>query len=216
MISPDNKILIGSYDREVGLWDITNGQKIKDLFKTANNQFSISGVSLSPDEKSLIAGYSMDFSTGEKKFMVWDTNTWELQRTFSGGNLGPDFALSFSPDGKRFAASSGSGIDRIHEPSVWDFSTGKMLYSLGPQPWMWAIAYDPSGKYFAVGGSGGGNYEWENVTIYDANTGKPVRKLDSREFAISTLAFSPDGSKLAAAGNSDRPGEVRIWDLSQP
>ena len=143
--------------------------------------------------------------------MVWDTSTWKLQKTFSGGNLGDDFSLTFSPDGGRFTTSGGSGI---HEPSIWDFYHGKLLLSLGTQSWIYAIAYDPSGKYFAAGGAGGANPNI--VTIYDANTGKPIHELVAGNFATSTLIFSPDGTKLAAGGGSDRLGEVIIWDIPQP
>jgi WD40 repeat protein len=214
-LTHDPDIVIANEYSKLTVWDVTNGKKIKELLDFSSElqnygtRFNISGVALSPDGKSLIAGYSKDF-INQKTFMVWDTSTWNLQRTFSGGNLGPDFEVDFSPDGKRFTTSGGSGI---HEPSIWDFNSGKMLLSLGTQPWVYAIAYDPSGKYFATGGTNGGNAEEQVVTIYDANSGKPIHKLNAVSFATYILAFSPDGTKLAAGGGSDRPGEVIIWDI---
>lgn len=214
----DPDTVIANEYSKLTVWNVTSGKKIKELLDFSlelqkhGTWFNISGITLSPDGKSLIAGYSKDF-VNQKTFMIWDTSTWTLQRTFSGGNLGPDFTVVFSPDGKRFTTSGGSGI---HEPSIWDFNTCKMLLSLGTQPWVLAIAYDPSGKYFATGGTGGGNAERQVITIYDANTGAPVRKLDAVGFATHTVAFSLDGTKLAAGGGRDRPGEVIIWDLNQP
>jgi WD40 repeat protein len=214
--SPDGKLLIANNGFQIILWDIASNKKIKELFKVdpelykTNPHYLISSASLSPDGKWLIAAHATDAST-KQTFMVWDTNTWKLQRTFSGGNLGDDFSLTFSPDGSRFTTSGGSGI---HEPGIWDFNTGKMMLGLGAQPWIYAIAYDSSGKYFAAGGAG--DAKPNIITIYDANTGKPMRELVAGYFATTTLAFSPDGTKLAAGGGSDKPGEVIIWDTTQP
>jgi WD40 repeat protein len=214
----DPDIVIANEHTKLTVWNAANGEKTQELLDFSSElhkqgiRFNISGVALSPDGKSLIAGYSKDF-VNQKTFMVWDTSTWKLQRTFSGGNLGPDFTVVLSPDGKRFTTSGGSGI---HEPSTWDFNTGNVLFSLGPQPWVRAIVYDPSGKYFAAGGTGGGNPVAQVVMIYDSITGKLSQKLDAVDFVINILAFSPDGTRLAAGGGRDRPGEVRIWDLIQP
>ena len=217
IFSPDGKLLIAASSRQISLWDLAGNKTIKVLFQVDpklvlhQSGWEISAVTLSPDGKWLIGAHSPDGSA-KKTFMVWDTSTWKLQRTFSGGSLGSDFSLTFSPDGTRFTTSGGS---EIHEPGTWDLKTGKLLYNLGPQRWVYTIAYDPSGKYFAAGGTGGG-VGINKVTIYDANTGKPVRELLSQDFAISILAFSPDGTELAAGGGSDRPGGVIIWDLTQP
>jgi hypothetical protein len=212
IISPDGKMLIDRNETELGLWDITNGRKIKTLF-TNGSQMFISGVALSPDSKFLVAkGYTSN--SPKQTFMVWNTSTWELQRTFSGANLGVQgFALSFSPNGNRFVTDGGAGI---YDLSVWDFNTGKMLLSLGTPKGIYASAYDPYGKHFAVSYISYDNPNWDVITFYEAGTGKVIRKLDNGCLVISVLAFNPDGTKLAAGGGCDRPGEVKIWDLSQP
>ena len=213
LLSPDGKMLIEGDSTEVFLWDIASGKTVKELFKVdPGSQVLMSRLSLSPDGKSLIAGYGKIFSS-KQTFMVWDTTTWKLQRTFTGDDLGEGFAMAFSPDGTRFATSSGS---EIHEPAVWDFNSGKKLFYLDTtQPVSYtAIAYDPSGKYIAAGDANGSMIN--TVTIYDANTGKHVRKLVAGDFYASVLVFSPDGTKLAAGGGMDKPGEVIIWNLNQP
>jgi WD40 repeat protein len=211
IISPDGKMLIGRIVNAIGLWDTTNAKKIRNLFDVSAGSF-LGGISLSPDGKFLIAK-SYTYNSPKQTFMVWDTDTWQLQRTFSGSNAGlQGYALSFSPDGNRLVTMGGK---RIYDLSEWDFNTGKMLFSLTNQTRLIASAYAPSGKYFAVGGTGYGNPNWDVVSLYEANTGKLIRKLPAG-LVIGTLAFSPDGTHLAAGGWSDRPGEVKIWDLSQP
>jgi WD40 repeat protein len=211
IISPDNKMLIGYTDAKLSLWDLATGKKIKDVF-TNSPQLSIIGIILSPDGKFLVAKcYSGN--SPKQTYMVWDTSTWELQRTFSGVNLGNHgFALSFSPDGNRFVTSGGTGL---YDISTWDFNTGKMSLSLDTPRGIYASAYNPSGKYFAVANISYDNPDWARIVLYEADTGKPIRKL-SNACVTSVMAFSPDGTRLAAGGSCDRPGMVQIWDLSQP
>ena len=190
--SPDGKVLASSGDDgQIILWDIAISKEIKQLYK---GDAWIWGMSFSPDGKSLIAG-----SDVASTFRVWDTTSWELQRTFSG-----DFAndLAFSPDGSKFATAGGG----IHEANIWDFASGKKLFNLsGLQGWVWAVAYSPNGKYVASGGVG------DVVVVWDANTGNRAYELATGDDFIQTLAYNSDGTKLASGGS-----EVVIWDMSQP
>lgn len=190
--SPDGKFLAsGGDDGQIVLWDVATAKEIKQLHK---GDFWVWGLSFSPDGKSLIAGFDT-----ESKFRVWDTTTWELQRTFSG-----DFAndLAFSPDGSKFVSAGGG----IHEANIWDVASEKRLFNLsGLQGWVWAVAYSPDGKYVASGGVG------DIVVVWDANTGNRAYELATGDDFIQTLAYSSDGTKLASGGS-----EVVIWDMTQP
>jgi WD40 repeat protein len=56
----------------------------------------------------------------------------------------------------------------------------------------------------------GGDHVERLVKIWDAVTGKHLRNLVGHEWAVSALAFSPDGSKLAS-GSGDY--SARVWDV---
>jgi WD40 repeat protein len=205
--SVDNKVLASSTDKEIILWDITTGKEIKKLF---TDNYPTGKIWFTPDGKSLIARFGQDHT-----FRIWNTNTWELQKTLQLEFLGN---ISFSPDGNKFATI---GPEFDAKVSVWDFQSGEKLFNLnGAQLWARAIDYDPSGKYIAVGGSGGDDTIIHKITVWDANTGKYVRDLITGYYvATNILAFSPDGTKLASGGNAPEDitkSEVIIWDMTHP
>ena len=48
----------------------------------------------------------------------------------------------------------------------------------------------------------------------DTHSGKVIAELTGHADAVRSIAFSPDGKKLAAAGGDpQREGEINIWDL---
>lgn len=203
IFSPDNRILASYNDRsgETILWDVATGKEIKRLENSGVGRFfSLDGTSFTTS------------SAADGVFRVWNTSTWELQETvhckISGGS-------SFSPDKNRFVVL---GFEmNTKENSVWDFKSCKKLFDLtGAQPWPSAVAYDPTGKYIAAGGSGGNDRIIHTITLWDANTGKHIRDLvTGYYFVTNALAFNPDGSKLASATGDESGLGIIIWDLTQ-
>ena len=73
-------------------------------------------------------------------------------------------------------------------------------------PVVTSVAFEPTGKYLAVSG-------YHEVLLYDAKTLALTSRLIGLSERINAVAFSPDGSKLAAVGGSPgRFGEVQIWN----
>jgi WD40 repeat protein len=69
-----------------------------------------------------------------------------------------------------------------------------------------SLAYSPEGQLLASGGS-------DNVIcLWEANSGKEVRRLTGSERWLSQLCFSPDGRVLAAA--SHHAEVVQVWNVS--
>jgi len=70
-----------------------------------------------------------------------------------------------------------------------------------------SIAFSPDGKFLAVGG-------YKDVQLMDAASGKAVATLSGHADVVRALAFTPDGTKLAAAGGLPaRSGEIKVWDV---
>ena len=67
------------------------------------------------------------------------------------------------------------------------------------------IALSPDGEYFVVGTSIG-------LWWYERATMSPVDLWDTKQGAISTVSFSPNGKWIATAGYD---GSVKVWDVSR-
>jgi WD40 repeat protein len=136
--------------------------------------------------------------------------------------------IGFSPDGRRLAALT---LDGDGGPTgklvVWDAGSGERVATteveagtrlageLGAR-----LAWSPDGSRFAFSGG-----PWNNavVSVRDAATGKPLATMeqplsgDEGSGSIPCVAFSPDGSRVAAY-LSPRPGgppaAVKVWDAA--
>jgi WD40 repeat protein len=79
---------------------------------------------------------------------------------------------------------------------------------VGP-PALTALDYSPDGKFLAVSG-------FHEVLLHKADGSGLVARLVGLSERIESVAFSPDGSKLAVTGGSPgRMGEVQVWDVAK-
>jgi len=73
-------------------------------------------------------------------------------------------------------------------------------------PMVTALDYSPDGRWLAVSG-------YHEVLIHDVEKKGIVERLIGMSERIESIAFSPDGKKLAVTGGlPGRMGELQIWD----
>ena len=87
---------------------------------------------------------------------------------------------------------------RWHLPERAKARIGKGALTQGDR----AIAFSPDGIHIAVSSNIG-------IWLYDAKTGRELALLDTQSIWGNPLAFSPDGTKLAATD-----GPIKLWDVS--
>jgi WD40 repeat protein len=102
---------------------------------------------------------------------------------------------------------------------VWDPATGRLLRTLRlpigtkMEGIIYAVAITPNGRFIAAGGWTG--YQWEDfrnsVYIFDRQSGRMKSRINGFTGTIFTLAFSPDGKKLAVATFR---GGVRVFNVA--
>lgn len=70
-----------------------------------------------------------------------------------------------------------------------------------------ALAFTPDSKKIVVGG----NHE---LTVWDAGTGKLLRRVFTRAERAHAMVFLPDGKLAVAGGRPGQEGDVRIYDIN--
>jgi WD40 repeat protein len=193
--SPDgNRIVSGSRDRTLRVWDASTGQPIgKPL---VGHEDWVSSVAFSPDGKRIVSG------SRDKTLRMWDASTGQPIGKPLVGHEDWVSSVAFSPDGKRIVSGS---IDKTLR--VWDVSTGQPIGKPfeGQADVVTSVAFSPDGKRIVSGSRD------KTIRMWDASTGQPILSLFGHEGWVNSVAFSPDGKRVVS-GSSDNT--VRVWDES--
>jgi WD40 repeat protein len=184
---------LGEHPSDVLVWDASTG---KPLHTLRGHERSVFNVAFSPDSRLLAsAGY-------DKTLRLWDlTHPENAAEVLTNGETVLNAA--FSPNGSLLAATYAQGAVRI-----WDVKSRTLLGTHKKhRDNVFAVAFHPTGRKIATGGRND-----TAVQIWDPETGRHLDALPW-EMDVRSVAFSADGTLLAAAGYW---GAVKVWDLSGP
>jgi RNA polymerase sigma factor (sigma-70 family) len=191
------------------VWDLKSGKELRKL-KLPDSVFG--AMVIARDTKTLAWFDFMDES-----IVLWDVAKDKVRDRLK---LGPDpslnlVSLTFSPDGKTLAVTSGRSPIRL-----MDVASGKEVATLGvdrqapdgtgvrivvaglssANP----VAFSADGKILVSGGEG------STLRVWDVATTKERIPADGHQGGLSSLALSPDGKVLTTRGDDDT---VRRWDV---
>lgn len=200
--SPDGSLMASaSSDKSIGLWDAQTRKWIGSL---NGHTLPVQDAVFSPDGQSIASCSARDrFAanvpeepTGE--LIIWRVSDRTKRLDLSGsGYKGGVVRVLFSRDGRRLISGGTDNTVRI-----WNVADGKLERSIdtpfdlgngmvdqGPID---ALTLDGEEKVLAVGGT----YS-NRVQLFEFKTGRRIKVLQAAS-NLRQLAFSPDGSLLAA------------------
>ncbi|KAG8689716.1 hypothetical protein FRC11_001001 [Ceratobasidium sp. 423] len=237
--SPDgSRIVSGSCDRTIRLWEARNGKPVLGPLEGHNDtvscvRFSHSGIS--------IASSSLD-----KSIIIWDSCTGDIVVGPLTGHTNWARMVEFFPDDTRLISGDDDGVVRI-----WSVQTGDTIIShtihsgpilcisLSPdgslavsgcadftmKTWnpisgeilvpfdghtnsVEAVQFSPNGSWIASASSD------MTVRVWDAQSGQTIiGPLEGHTDTICSVAFTPDNSRLVTCAEDDT---IRVWDIENP
>jgi WD40 repeat protein len=132
--------------------------------------------------------------------VFWDCSTGkELFRVASKSRADPA-ALSFSPDGKRFAIARARSVD------VYDVAQRRLLASWknSTPKYVLSLAFSPDGRTLITVSND------TAARLWDVETGGEKAALAWGAGQLKAVAFAPDGMRAAASG---KKGTIVVWDI---
>lgn len=203
-LSPDRKLLAVGRGSAIDWYRIEPGEtgktetKVEYAGTSPGHADAVQSLDFSPDGKQLVSG-------GFRSLRFWDPAAPERSvREITEPFLGRQTAVVFLPDGKRIlvADSVPSQIGRLHEITL---SPEKVVtFDTAHRDSIFTIALSADGKQYATSSAD------KLITIRDTAQHKIVTRLEGHTGYVMAATFSPEGDRIATAGDDE---EIKVWEI---
>ncbi|KAG2074083.1 WD40 repeat-like protein [Suillus decipiens] len=192
------RIITGSNDGLIRVWDLESGAEIGDRWQVEGYPVSVTSMVLSPNGNTLASGYQ------DGMVRLWDIGTGKVIVEWTG-HTDQVKSMCWSPDGERVVSGSNDGTAR-----VWYCQSGEPVVGLNPMinsgyNIVWTVAYSPDGTKIAVGGQ-----EKNALKIWDARTGELLSTVEFQEEG-RLIILSDDSSERSESGCIGQPVLSLVW-----
>jgi WD40 repeat protein len=192
VFSPNRKYLVARWDKDskgtLYLWDINTGQEV---LRRPCDSVCGSQIAVSSDGR-----YIAGLNRGSISVLEVATGRQITRRDEKAEGM----FLSFSPDGRYVASSSGN-----YHLQVWDTSNDwKPVCVVFQKGDIESMTFSPDGRYLVTSGSA-------IVRIWEIAQGD-APEIATLHADTTSLAFTTDGHYLATGGWNGTIGNVKLWD----
>ena len=185
-VTGDGRVVSGSDDRTVKVWDLNSGQEQRTLSEHGGG---VRTLALTGDGRVVFGSY-------DGTVRLWDLNSRQ-QRTLQRHGSAV-MALALTGDGRVVSGSYDGTV------KVWDLASGQEQGTLSVRGYgVMALAMTGDGRVVSVSGHG-------TVKVWDLNSGQEERTLSGHGAGVNALALTGDGRVVF--GSYD--GTVKVWDLN--
>ena len=233
--SDGKRIVSGSVDNSLKIWDATTGELHRTL---RGHEREVRSAVFSPDGRQVVSG-SFDDSV-----RVWDIGTYRESRILSAvtvdGHLDAVLDARFASNGNAIVTAS-----RDRTARTWDAASGKVVrdFSEGHDYLASAAIYFPNGRQLLTAGGDNTVRIWnvstgtevvsitgtgrdgvvalsprgtefltgngKSAKLWSVKSQQVVRKFDGHDSNVTAVGYHPDGSRIATA---DTAGVIIFWD----
>jgi WD40 repeat protein len=185
-----------------GIYDLETGRLVKKLLAPG----VVTAVAFSPDGSALATG------TADGQLSLWDVARWEERHRGPARDEPCRIdRIAFARDGRSaVVVLNDVGPDRepAHEVAFWNPADGSVREDaprLAHAAPVADAAFTPDGAGVVTAGNDG------RVCVWDAATGRPVRRLHGHADAVAAVAAGPDGASYSAGDEA-----VNKWPAAAP